>query len=347
MQRRPALSLIELVFALATTTLVMTGLASMMILVGKAAPGPDSVLSTTIQGALAVDQLADDLYFAQSVYVRSPTAIEFQIDDRDKDNLSETIRYEWSGSGGPLRRRLNNGLWSNVLDRVINFDLTYDAVANTSSIGTSTESAETILSSHTTFQNQDDWVLKDKNWIGQCFIPALPANATSWKITRIRLYTRVHGGNAGINRIQIQPAASGRPSGILLDEAILWENQLADTYLWQDIYYTSGVALSPSSAYCLIIQWIKDVDSADFRFRGNNAGLTTSNMITTLDGGATWTTYTSQSLMYEVFGQYSAPSVIQPLPVTYLAGVRIQLQCGSGSDSNIDTRIPILNEPQL
>ena len=103
-RRSRAFTLVELVLALALTTIVVGAATSVMIVASRALPSTSdaSVLATDTASGLAM--LEAELQCATRTRLE-PTAITFTIPDRTGDSIPETIRYSWSGvSGQPLLR---------------------------------------------------------------------------------------------------------------------------------------------------------------------------------------------------------------------------------------------------
>jgi len=124
---RRGFTLVEMVLSMAVMTVLLGGIASAMILAGRALPDLDTPLKAMADGYHAVDGLAGELFAAQTITLRSATVVEFTVADRNADSNAETIRYSWSGVvGQPLTRQYNNGTIDTVLENIYQFDLRYD-----------------------------------------------------------------------------------------------------------------------------------------------------------------------------------------------------------------------------
>jgi len=109
---RRGFTLVEMVLSMAVMTILLGGIASAMILASRAMPDLATPLKATADGYHAADQLAGELYAAQTIIARSATSVTFTVADRNvpPDNIPETIQYSWSGvAGQPLTRKYNNG----------------------------------------------------------------------------------------------------------------------------------------------------------------------------------------------------------------------------------------------
>jgi prepilin-type N-terminal cleavage/methylation domain-containing protein len=122
---RAGFTLIELMVALASSTLLVAGLSSAIYISSQAL---DLDSSTSRQSAVASEVLAEltaDLSLAHSFSERTATAVTFDVPDRDGDLHPETIRYAWSGTpGDPLTYQYNSGSEITLATDVQSFDLT-------------------------------------------------------------------------------------------------------------------------------------------------------------------------------------------------------------------------------
>lgn len=125
--RRRAFTLLELVFAMVAMTALMGGLASALMLASRAIPDDASPAAVAIDAYYTADQIAGELFCAQSFSERTATAITFTVADRDNDAIAETIRYAWSGTpGNPLTRQYNAATEVAIVDDVREFEIRYE-----------------------------------------------------------------------------------------------------------------------------------------------------------------------------------------------------------------------------
>jgi type II secretory pathway pseudopilin PulG len=87
--------------------------------------------------------------------------------------------------------------------------------------------------------------------------PELPADAVSWKVTRIRLSAKTDAGTSGESRVQLQLPTTGKlPSGAILEEKTLLESTLVADYEEREFVFASAGGLSPQRGLCLVVKWI-------------------------------------------------------------------------------------------
>jgi hypothetical protein len=115
-----------MVLSMAVVTVLLGGIASALVIAGRAVPGTATPMSLTVDGYYAAERLASELYAAQTLTARSATSVTFTVADRNADSAPETILYSWSGvAGQSLNRQYNGGTASALLDNVSQFNLTY------------------------------------------------------------------------------------------------------------------------------------------------------------------------------------------------------------------------------
>jgi len=120
------LTLVEVVVAIAITSILLAGMASALLIASRAAD-PVGPTNTVLATSMAAHDILGELRFAIAFTERTATAVEFTVADRNGDEAPETIRYAWSGTAGdPLTRQYNGGTAVNVVENVQEFQLDYD-----------------------------------------------------------------------------------------------------------------------------------------------------------------------------------------------------------------------------
>ena len=96
--RRPirprGFTLVELVIAIATSSLLMAGMMSAIFLAIRSAD-TNTDTSLAVSGSLVLEDIAAELRDAVYFKQRTATAVMFAVPDRDSDGDVETIRYSW------------------------------------------------------------------------------------------------------------------------------------------------------------------------------------------------------------------------------------------------------------
>ena len=122
---RRAFTLIEMVVSVLAGSILITGMAS-AIYMATSASDRGKGLETSVNAALAMNQMSVDLAEALVFHERGTTAVEFDVSDRDGDGNPERVRYEWSGvAGDPLQVVVNAEPASAILPDVSHLNLKY------------------------------------------------------------------------------------------------------------------------------------------------------------------------------------------------------------------------------
>ena len=341
--------LIELLVSLAITAVIMVGIGSSMLIAGRALPDADCPADAAISAGRAAEQLAAELQYAIDITNRSATMVEFNVADRSSDDIPETNRYEWSGAAGdPLTRQYNGGSVVDVLENVRHFDLSYKLDVTGEQIPVQSESGEMLLASFNSLDDLESYPIKDSERYGQYFFPSLPADTIGWKVTRIQFYARVHGGDSGECRVQLQlPTAAKLPSGSPLESKTLLESTLQDWYTKQEFSYSGVFGLSPDKGLCIVFKWISGSDACDIRGCEDGEGTPSNHMVKSTNGGASWTPMPQDSMRYWVYGTATVAGEPQTVNTYYLRTIGIELRTGDDSQSSVRTAVKVLNKPEV
>jgi prepilin-type N-terminal cleavage/methylation domain-containing protein len=346
---RGGFTLLELAVAIAVTSVIMVGIGSAMLLAGRALPEAHSPTAGRIAAAAAVEQIVTELQYAVSVSQRSATTIEFGVPDRTGDDALETIRYEWSGvSGAPLTRQYNGGTAINFLADVREFGLSYALKTITTEIPQGNESAQTTLAGYESISSLHDYPIKDTEWYAQYFLPVLPADATSWKVTRVVLQAKQDGSADGEASVQLQAPTVGLfPSGTVLEKNELFESTLMSSYLEQEFTFANAGGLVPTQGICIVVRWVANGTAC--KVWGRNAGVVNADLLLTksTDRGATWSTLVNQSLLFTVYGTVTTSGTPQVQNTYRMEAAEIRLRAGNDSRSIVQTGVRLLNKPEV
>jgi hypothetical protein len=332
---------------MAVTSIIMLGIGSAMLLAGKALPDARSPAGATISAAEAAEQILAELQYAVSVGQRSANMVDFTVADRSADDVPETIRYEWSGtSGAPLTRRYNGGTLVDVRTDVREFSLSYALRTTTTEIPQGNESAETSLASYSATESLNDYKIWSIGSYAEYFFPALPADAVSWKVTRVVIFAKSYGATDGEARVQLQlPTTAHFPSGAILEEKVLLESTLTTSYLPQEFTFSGVSGLSPSRGLVIVVKWIANAVAC--HVNGRKTGVTPNNMAQSSDGGVTWSAVSGASLLFSVYGTVTTAGTPQIQSTYYLEGVEVKLKAGSDDQAVVQGGIKLLNRPEV
>ena len=365
---RRAFTLVELVAAMAVTTVLMAGMGSAIMIATNSLPDPSSPLEISRASRMIADQITGDLLCATVVTTMTPNAITFDVADRNHGGPGpETITYAWSGTPGhPLTRQYNVGTIVNFLEDVQEFDLRYDLLTTTvQTPGPSTETPWCY------FVNigivvptpETGYVVSDTTWCGMCFSfnPATPVGSatppppdpTSFTIDYMtpRMRRAGNGQGSGITALQLRAAdANGLPASTVYDEHLFDEGSL-DSKSWRGEAWTtvSSPAFSITDVVCLVFKADSGTDTAQILFQ-DTTGLPEANnttFVTSSDAGASWTAYhdqaMTQSYIYATFTSGGSGETS-----TYaLTSVGLNLRAGPDPSAAVNSSVQILNRLEV
>jgi prepilin-type N-terminal cleavage/methylation domain-containing protein len=342
-------TLVELAVAVAVTSVIMLGIGSAMLIAGRAMPEARSPTASRLAAAKTLEDMATELQYAARVNQRSGNMIEFLAADRNADEIPETIRYEWSGtSGSPLIRQYNGGTPASILADVREFGLSYQLQTVTNEAPQGNESGQTTLAAYSATQGLHDYPIQNIESYAEYFLPALPANTVSWKVTRVVISVKQDGAADGEARVQLQTATAGHlPSGTVLEEKPLLESTLLPTYLDQEFTFSTVAGLSPMQGLCIVIKWVANGTVCKVRARNGNVSVLNIGLIRSTDGGLTWAALSNQSLLFAVYGTVTTSTAPQVQNTYYLEGAEIRLQTGGDSQALVQTGVQLLNRPEV
>jgi len=349
-RRRSAFTLVEMIVAMSVMSLLIGGLAATLMLAMKAVPSATTPVGSMVQAERAVWELAADLATLRAAPLRTSTSIGIVVPDRDSNGTSEMILFAWSGvPGDPLTRSYNNGTAATIIDSVREFVMTYDLQdVTTATPPAANESAEVLLAQYIPTDHLHDDTIDRNNWVGQYFMPTLPADATAWKITKVTFRLHANGKNDGLSHLQIcLPTIANVPSTTIVDEAAVLESTLSTVYTDMTYSFTKASGLSPSSGMCVILAGSGGGAACDARTQNSQYSSTGSNLVSTSNAGSTWTSSASQSMSFSVYGTITSPGQGTSTTAHYLRGIHIKLRAGSDQSPAVETTVRITNLPEV
>lgn len=110
MTLRRGYTLIELLVATASASVLMIGLSSALYVSSRALETDEGATLVRNSADMALSRVLAEVAEAIRFTTLDSTTLEFTVPDRDADGQFETLRYGWSGiAGDPLMRSLNGG----------------------------------------------------------------------------------------------------------------------------------------------------------------------------------------------------------------------------------------------
>jgi len=125
-RRQSGYTLIEMVLALAITTILLMGMSASIVIASRTVSDGMDVVGLALRTSDVLGEVNSDLSMAQAFVDRSSSAVTFSVPDRDGDGKSDLVRYWWTGSAdGRLMKQINDGPEVSLAEDVRQFALTY------------------------------------------------------------------------------------------------------------------------------------------------------------------------------------------------------------------------------
>ncbi len=343
---RRGVTLVELVASLLGASVLVAGMGSATFIALQASNPALTPARATLDGASHLMELQTELQFAQSVSEKTANSIAVSVPDRNGDAIPETIRYAWSGTpGAPLTRQFNGGAVLTVAENVQEFQLTFD-IKTITRPGTPyvVEGSETLLvgNSSAFFLWLADLKIVNSQPAGQYFAPSLPANTSSWKVTRIRFRAmKTDSPLTDTTNVELHPAGGDLlPMAAIVETQALAESSLNTSYSWRELSFASVSGLLPSQNLCLVLTTSSTNGSCTVQYEVLEflGGLLRPN-------GSGWWRETLQALLFEVYGKVTTttPTTVN---VTVMTGLNLRMSLGSSTSTRVETAVPFLNLPE-
>jgi len=339
---RAGFTLVELVLAAAVAAIILVSLQSVVLLASKALP--DTSKTTTPADALmALSRLTSDLRYATMLSEASATAVTIQVPDRDGDGKEDTITYSWSGKDSPFTRVFNESEPELLCAGVRSLSLAYDTWSDQRP-QTYTQSAELLLASWTGTSNQGQSLITSSDRAGQYVPVVLAAGAVSYRPTAVSLMAALNGTANGTTSVEFRAAVSGLPTSTIFASATLLESTLTSTLAWTRIDIPGCRQLDAAEKVCIVAQWLSNSTSCQIQYQGSGVPTANGAIVTTTNGGSTWSTTSGRSLQYRLYGTVTTAD--PPVYFDRCTCVRLTLQ-GQSPAHALPATIPLANQPEV
>ena len=353
---RNGATMLELMVMIPTATVLIGAMAMSIANMMRARSQDDSLFRNTYDLANAASQIASDLESATAHVASSATYIEFVVPDRNGDGLPEQMSYEWGGTTGSNANKIlwkyNSQAQSVMFEDVGEFSLQ----KNTSSAPTSSSIANHLLSETAVLKSINalpngvfrEQVINANNSIGQYFIPNGPSIGTKWDLGSIRLMVRAADLNTdGVLCIRVMRSDSSKlPISPILAEVKISEGKLGPSYQWLDIPIAPVSWQSNGTPLCITLSYAGGTgDVARVQYIENGTGMpTNTNLVTSTNGGATWTASTSaKGLRFYAYGFYGSYAGQR----SFLNGIDLKMGSSRNATKRIETSARMIGLPEI
>jgi hypothetical protein len=355
-------TLVELVVSSAVAGLLMLGLASAVMLVGRAIPDEASTPSSVSSAASVVDALARDLQYAQSVIERGNWAVEFTVPDRTADKSPETIRYEWDGKPGSPLIWTYNGKSAELAPTVVSLTFTpeIETVTTSEQRTTTTTGSETLLASFTGWSGisstATDYRITATRWIANVTsLSGAPNGTTSIQFTRARFRMRDASASTSVTvgLYETAGASAATPAFLSLGTPITFAPGALSYWFYStvEVAFTGSATTAPGRQIALLTKGDATQPRVQYLY-STAAPADASVMLFTSDSGGSWTPSVSQlnyhGMPFELYGICTVETT-QTVDVTryYVRSIRVALRLSDDPAAEVSARISLLNAPEV
>jgi len=342
---RGGFTLVELVTALAISSVLFLALGNAIYIATKALPGKDDPASSSVQAAQVLDQISSEIETAVIVTAITARSIAFTVADRNADGNAERITYTWSGvAKEPLMRSYNGASWA-VIDQVT----TFNVVANVRHVSEEYTSpgvedpVPSVLVDLTALLSTgvEKFGNNDRENFGQYFAPAFSPDVIGWRPTSVRV-SASRDTTPGTFRVQMREAsASMVPRTTVLEERLVSSGTLpAAIFLPQTYAFSTIGRQAPGNPLCLTLMWASG--SGPGRFQTSKAN---NRMLETGSSPTDWSVASDHSLAVALYGVPMRAGSSRTATTQYLLSLGLSLASGAGPV--MQTTALALNHPEV
>jgi prepilin-type N-terminal cleavage/methylation domain-containing protein len=345
---RRGFTLVEVVTNLAVASILLLSIGSAMMVVARSLPTGRTEPELRAAAAAALDAVAADLETAVSVVSASDRRVSVTVPDRDSDGKPEELTFTWDGSsGGLLERVVNGGKAETLAAGVRDFALGYHRRLVTTTTTNDTAAGDEVDVLRIGRTGAVDFALTGLAAVGVSFLPALPGGTTSWTVARVSLPLAPSGAADGVFALQVRggDATTGAPNGAVLVQLLINESSIKSAGVY-DFTLPSPVSFNPGDRACVVLRHVSGSVSALTMVQKAGQVPARTALVTSADGGATFTVDPTSGLVCRVTGTIAAP-VSSTTTRAFLDGVSFTLRLGRSSSSAATGRVATVNAPEV
>jgi hypothetical protein len=328
-------------------SILVGGMASAIMLASKAVPDQDDGVEIVTEATAGLERISADLATATRITLYASNRIVFEVPDRDTDGNPEQIAYRWSGTAGdPLQRRYNGGSNIIVVPDVSSFNIGFSTITVTTE--TSPESkSETSASVLASEQSNSDLYIGDLDhdeWYGQTVLPTLPKDATAWRPTGFAAYLQPSGMAMGEIVVKLHLADQSGLPGKELASVTVAEYKLPAPG-WMLFEFKDLDPLPPDQPVCLVLAGTGIYNDGQAYLRNIGSPGLNRTLIASGDGGKSWSTYSTFSLLFGLYGTALDITPANTDTTEIVKAIRLRLQLG-GDVPVVETTVRTINLPE-
>lgn len=146
------------------------------------------------------------------------------------------------------------------------------------------------------------------NYLGQYFMPSLPAGATQWQITGVEVFLSGHGALDKTLDVTLYESDAGGMPATLIESVSVQETALpaSGSPDWHSVTFTAATNLDPAGGFCIGLERTGGGGAAIVPY---DTGVSQTDSHILRGGSGTWyNIHATQSLQYRVHGIYTTSS---------------------------------------
>lgn len=355
--RHRAFSLLELVVALGSMSIVMVAIGSIVVLALRAVPADDRPSEAFQSSSEAFDTLTRELAFCTALTRIDSNLVRFTGPDVTSDGVSDQVTYEWSGTtGDPLLRTVNAGTAHVVATGITSFALAYDVIEDSETRGGMPEVSSPARILDSTPATTTPTSVSVSTLRAAEVRPALPADAIAWGVTAVTLKLTPASGMRASDTLTISVSlmdpATGKPSGFPITTHTINGNDINAanisnaTSLWYtaDIDDVMGVPTTRSLMIICSGGLMRTAARIEAGPTPANAGAL-NHLFASSDVGMSWTEVTGSALAIRVDGVIErSPAVVTT--IRRVRAVDVTLATQDAYAASLNSRVHLLTRPE-
>jgi Tfp pilus assembly protein PilW len=351
-RRLQAFTMLELMVAMVASAFLLVGLGSVMFIARQVAYTPTAA-SRRSKTADIINQISDELRYATVITQQTAQILEFVVADRNNDGTAEKIRYEWSGVvGDPLRKTVNGATAVDVLTAVNAFNVTLQQKSKTTTLTTTTDSAEATLLGNASVVTGTYRDIDTSNFCAVQITPStltgIPANVLSWNLTKVDFHGKQNGTATETLTMQLRLTGDplDSPTSSVVGQTTVAESSISATDGFNTATFANGVRnLVFNRNYQIVL--CQQSGAGKALKLTNIDSVSGTGVFESYDSGASWTYVTPRTFFGRIYGTYTTPGTSYNVVRNYVPYIRLALQSGDQTHARIDASIPLRNSPEL
>ena len=325
----------ELVLALAITSLLFLGMGSALVLAVRSVPSADSPAEADRRAEKAVQRLAAELEVAVAVPFRAADDLTLLLPDRDGDGLPEKVRwYRGAEAGSPLWRKQGTEAAEATTGPLLSWAVDYGSQTRTfEHDGVPERGVEESVSSFTDETDRDNVVVGGGNLYAFPALQTLPSDAVAWEPTQLELLVRADTGGSSLRTV-LSAWEGDQPSAEELAEAV---EPTGKRFEWVVFDYASadGAQRMPADGLAAFVLRNEEGASNDaVRVATAAAPEQNSDAVSTSNnGGFFWSTMAGRTVLHRLQGRVWTPGFDWSHAETKLRRVDARVVSASGREA--------------